>query len=243
MKKPLIIAHRGASAYAPENTISSFKKAIEMKSDGIELDVQMTKDNEIVVCHDEMLNRTTNGVGYIKDLTLKEIKALDAGSWYNEKYKGEKIPTLEEVFEIVKDKNILINIELKNIFIHYDGLEEKVVDLIQKKELTDNVIISSFNYPSLIEIKKINRKIKVAPLYMFKFDDLLVHAKRINSSGISMISMLIDDKFINDCKDNGFNTYFFTINDRCEMMRVLKKGVSGILTDYPDVGVNLLKEL
>src|SRR5699024_1422223 len=104
MNKPLIIAHRGASFYAPENTLISYKKAVEMEADAIEIDVHRSKDGHLVVCHDEKVDRTTNGIGYIRDLNLEEIKKLDAGSWFDEKYTNMKIPLLEEVLQFVKEQ-------------------------------------------------------------------------------------------------------------------------------------------
>lgn len=109
MKKTIIYGHRGASKYAPENTFASYSKAVEMGADGIEIDVHKSKDGYLVVCHDEKVDRTTNGKGFIKDLTLKEINSLDAGSWFSKEYQGQHIPILEEVLEFVKKKNILLN--------------------------------------------------------------------------------------------------------------------------------------
>src|SRR3712207_5048900 len=108
-----IMAHRGAAAYAPENTIAAFTKAIEMKADAIELDIHLSKDDHIVVIHDEKVDRTTNGKGLVMEFTLEELKRLDAGSWFNKEFKNEKIPTLREVLELVAYKNIDLNIEIK----------------------------------------------------------------------------------------------------------------------------------
>jgi hypothetical protein len=118
MPKPLIIAHRGASAYAPENTLAAFKKAIDLGADGIELDVHLSKDGEVVVIHDRTIDRTSNGKGQVAEMSLKELKALDFGSWFSDEYQKESIPLLREVLELLKDWNGLLNIELKQ-----NGLE------------------------------------------------------------------------------------------------------------------------
>lgn len=149
MNRPIIYGHRGASQYAPENTLASYNRAIEMGADGIEIDVHKSKDGHLIVCHDERVDRTTNGQGYIKDLILKEIKSLDAGSWFSKEFSGEKIPLLEEVLEFVKDKDILLNIELKNGPIFYDGIEDELIRLVRVFNLVENTIISSFNHYSL----------------------------------------------------------------------------------------------
>ena len=126
-----VFAHRGYSAKYPENTMAAFKAALKFNVDGIELDVHETKDGALVVIHDEKVNRTTNGKGYVKDYTLKQIKELDAGSWFNKNFKGEKIPTLKEVLQLVKPTGKIVNIELKSNIIPYDGMDLKVVELIR----------------------------------------------------------------------------------------------------------------
>jgi glycerophosphoryl diester phosphodiesterase len=117
---PKIIGHRGASHIAPENTMASFEAALKLGVDGIETDVQETKDGQLVLCHDELLNRTTNGKGLIKDYTLKELKELSAGAWFSKEYENERIPLLEELLDILKNRDILINIEIKSgVLIQY----------------------------------------------------------------------------------------------------------------------------
>jgi glycerophosphoryl diester phosphodiesterase len=165
MKKPVIIAHRGASAYAPENTMAAFKKALEMKAGGIEIDVHLTKDGYPVVVHDEKLGRTSNGTGLIKDKTLEELKELDFGSWFSEEFKNQSIPTLDEVMELISTENILFNIELKSGAVLYHDIERIVVDMVKEYEMEERVIISSFNHYSLLEVKKIAPEIKIGFLY------------------------------------------------------------------------------
>jgi glycerophosphoryl diester phosphodiesterase len=146
-KRIMVIAHRGASGYAPENTVSAFKKAIMMKADMIEFDVHLTKDGKVVLMHDKTVDRTTDGKGKVKEMTLKELKKLDAGLWFDKKFKGEKIPTLEKVLKKFKGK-ILFNIEIKS-----EGTEEEIVRLIKKYKLEKDVMVSSFNHQFLKKIK------------------------------------------------------------------------------------------
>ena len=130
MIKTKVWAHRGASGYAPENTLESFKMAMDMKADGVELDVQLTKDNELVVIHDETIDRTSNKTGFVKDYTLAELKSFNFNNG-NEKYEYAQIPTLKEVFQLLKPSNMVINIELKTGVFFYEGIEEKVLKLVK----------------------------------------------------------------------------------------------------------------
>ncbi len=156
MKKTLNIAHRGFSGVYPENTMLAFEKAIEVGCDGIETDVQLTKDGFLVICHDEQLDRTTTGTGLIKDFTLKELMNFDAGIKFGEEFKGLKIPTLEEFLKYVSDKNIIINIEIKNSIVDYENIEEITYDLIKKYKLEERMMDLGVdaiitNYPNVLK--------------------------------------------------------------------------------------------
>ncbi len=140
---PIILAHRGDLTHAPENTLPSFAQAIQKGADGVELDAKLTSDGRIIVIHDSTLNRTTNGSGKVSSTSLEEIRKLDAGAWFAEKFKGTRVPLLEEVFETVgKDK--LINIELTNYSTPRDGLTAKVCELIKRHNNQGQIIFSSF---------------------------------------------------------------------------------------------------
>lgn len=243
VNNPKIIAHRGASGYAPENTMSSFRKALSMNADGIELDVHLTKDGHLVVCHDERVDRTTDGKGFIKELTLSEIRQLDAGSWFNEQFKGERIPVLEEVFDLIKCKDILLNIELKSGPIFYDGIENQVIDMIRKYKMEERTIVSSFNHYSLIEIKKINRKIKTGILYMAGVVDPWIYAKRIEANAIHPLFYNINQRFIKGCRENGLTVTPFTVNEEEYMIAMIISGVSGFITNYPDKAKRIIDRL
>ena len=159
-------AHRGASGYCPENTMASFAKAIELGATGIETDVQMTSDGQLVLIHDETLLRTTGVDKYVKDVTLAEIKQLDAGSWFDESFAAEKIPTLDELMQLAKQHKIKLNIEIKSGIILYPGIEQKVIDKVYEYEFQDDVIISNFNHYSLALCKQIDSHIATGILYM-----------------------------------------------------------------------------
>ena len=149
-----IFAHRGASAYAPENTMEAFELAAKQGADGIELDVHVTKDGEVVVTHDEKIDRVSNGSGFIKDMTLRELKRL---SFHNhmESYVGVGIPTLREVLEYVSTTNMDVNIELKTGIYWYPQIEEKTAFIVQETGMHDRVIYSSFNHHSIARLRKL----------------------------------------------------------------------------------------
>ena len=165
-----IFAHRGSKGTHPENTLASFKEAVRVGSDGIELDVHLTKDGQLVVIHDETVDRTTNGTGEIRTLTLAEIKELDAGSWFHNKYAGEKIPTLEEVLLLLTELgfNGQLNIELKTDVIQYKGLVEKCLALQSAKDWPFAIVYSSFNPYTLVELKEANPSQEIGLLFESK---------------------------------------------------------------------------
>lgn len=159
LSHPRIIAHRGASALAPENTMAAFRLACELGADGIELDVMLSKDKKLVIHHDNSVNRTTNGQGKVFDLKWDYLKTLDAGSKFGDQYSGESLPLLEQVFEELGRK-FLINVELKNYATPRDELTEMVIELIEKMSLEGSVILSSFNANNLLKAKAKNPAIR-----------------------------------------------------------------------------------
>lgn len=235
MNRPIIYGHRGASQYAPENTLASYNRAIEMGADGIEIDVHKSKDGHLIVCHDERVDRTTNGQGYIKDLILKEIKSLDAGSWFSKEFSGEKIPLLEEVLEFVKDKDILLNIELKNGPIFYDGIEDELIRLVRVFNLVENTIISSFNHYSLSYIKNIDKQFKTGILYIAGMIDPWEYAKKVGASYIHPLYLTINEEVVLESQNNGVKVNSFTVNTEKEIELMKSFKVDGIITDCPDI--------
>ncbi len=242
MKQPLIIAHRGASAYAPENTMSSFRKALFMGSDGIELDVQLTIDGHPVVIHDEKIDRTSNGSGFVKNLTFEELGRYDFGGWYSSEFTGEKISALSEVLELLSDKEMLLNIELKNNVVKYEGMEKTVINLIRKYGFEKKVILSSFNHYSMFEIKEIAPDLKVGLLYshgiVFPWD----YAARLNADAIHPLYYNINSELTELCKKNNIRINTYTVDDAELIMKFANLGVDGIITNVPDIALEVLKD-
>ena len=163
-EKTKVWAHRGASGYAPENTLDAFQKAVEMGADGIELDVQMTKDSELVVIHDETIDRVSNGKGWVKDYTYEELKKINFNKTHLE-YTKEEIPTLEQVYRLIKPTNLTINVEIKTGIVFYPGIEERVLELTERLGMKERVIYSSFNHYTIRKIKELDPQAKTGMLY------------------------------------------------------------------------------
>lgn len=236
----LIYAHRGFSATYPENTMVAFQKAAENGADGIELDVQFTKDGEIVVIHDPKVDRTTNGKGYVKDYLLKDIRRLNANN-QNKNINTATIPTLDEVLQWLLTTDLFCNIELKNALILYEGLEEEVIRLIYQYDLGERVIISSFNHYSLVDSFRLAPCIETAPLYRDGLFMPWVYASAIQSKGIHPSYQVANNEIIKQSLYHGIKVRPFTINDEKEMKRLFEVGCTAIITDEPAKAAQLRK--
>lgn len=237
-----IIAHRGASGYCPENTMVAFKKAIAQKSDGIELDVHLSKDGYIMICHDETIDRTTNGTGRIKEMSYDEIRKYDAGAWFNKKYEGEKIPTLNEFFDLMKDNDLLINIELKAGSMLYPGIESKVLDLIEEYDFMDRVIVSSFDHHSVVKCKELNPNIKTGALYELNLYEPWVYAtEKLGADALHPHYKFVDKELISQLEPNNLMLNIYTVNDTDLMKYYYNMGVTSIITNYPDLAKSVVQ--
>jgi glycerophosphoryl diester phosphodiesterase len=235
MKRTLNIAHRGFSGYYPENTMLAFRKAVEVGCDGIETDLHMTKDGVIVICHDEKIDRTTDGTGFIANYTYEELYKFDAGIKYGEQFKGERIPSIDEFLNYVKDKNLLINFELKNNIILYEELEKKVIQKVHEFKMEKNIILSSFNHYSMVRVKEIDSSIKTGLLYeatLYKVDE---YGEMVGVDALHpFYPAVMDNKIVEDIKKKGFMINAYTVNEEEDMKRLIELGIDGIITNYPD---------
>ncbi|HBM80258.1 MAG TPA: hypothetical protein DD426_05390 [Clostridiaceae bacterium] len=227
-------AHRGSSGYYPENTMLSFEKAVEDGCDGIETDVQMTRDGVLVLIHDEKVDRTTNGTGHVGDYTYDELLKLDAGSWKSEKFSGCRIPAFEDLLEFAKEKNIKINYEIKTGIVMYEGIEEKIINTIYKYGMENNVILSSFNHYSMVECKKISREIKTGLLYADGLYKPEIYCRYVGADAIHPVLYAMREEVIGGVKAAGILINVYTVNDEKYMKYFIKLGVDGIITNYPD---------
>ena len=225
----LILAHRGSSGKRPENTKAAFEKAVRNQADGVEFDVHLSKDGEIVVIHDEKVDRTTDGSGYIKDLKLAELKNFDAG---DDEHPEQEILTLRETLEIVKNCE-LINIELKNGVFPYPCLEEKVLKIVEDMKLKQQVIISSFNHYSLKKIKELDNDIKTGILYSCGLYEPWVYAQRVGVEAIHPYFLAVNKEIVAKCHYNNIMVNTYGANDKKDLTKLIDMKVDGIITDFP----------
>ncbi|RYX86066.1 hypothetical protein EON73_02680 [bacterium] len=247
-----IIAHRGASGHAPENTLASFQKAIEIGVDMIELDVHLSADDSIIVMHDYKLSRTTNGTGEIADHSYDDLKKLDAGSKFSLAFKGEKIPTLSEVLELVKGRcKVLIELKWPSNGT-YAGLVEKVDETIRKHHAESWTILQSFETSYLQEAERIAPNIErqellfgqatLLPLY---FNRSLHFGKFIPERGVSSINIFyiyLNKKLVKKYHKDSQSVYVFTLNNTKDMIKAISMGADGLITNFPELAKKVLAE-
>ncbi|WNC15603.1 glycerophosphodiester phosphodiesterase [Brevibacillus brevis] len=232
------IAHRGASGYAPENTMAAFRKAVKMKADYIELDVQATKDGKLVVIHDTTVDRTTDGTGKVGSFTWDELRQLDAGSFFGPEFAGERIPSFEEVLDEFRGKTGIL-IELKSPEL-YPGIEEKVADALAERNLdkpaNEKIIVQSFNFDSMKTFHKLLPKVPIGVLTSNKEDltDEKLAEFAVYSDYVNPTQKLVTKDLVDRIHDLGMQISVWTVRKPEEVEPLLKAGVDDIITDYPD---------
>ncbi|MFX3672962.1 MAG: glycerophosphodiester phosphodiesterase [Paenisporosarcina sp.] len=229
-----IYAHRGSSGTYPENTLAAFRNTATLNIHGVELDVHLTKDGKLVVIHDESIDRTSSGTGYVKDMTLSELSAFDYGSWFSSDFAGEKIPTLEEVLEIFKTTKLHVNIELKSDVFPYEGLEVKVLQAIEAFQMADRVVVSSFDHEAIREFKKSAPHIEVALLSMEVLVDAYDYARFIPADALHIFLPTAFRKMTKEALLKGAIVRVFTVNEIDHAQTLLQIGVHAIFTDFPE---------
>ncbi|MEQ8713672.1 MAG: glycerophosphodiester phosphodiesterase family protein [Cyclobacteriaceae bacterium] len=246
IEKVKVIAHRGASGYAPENTIAAIEKALELGADIIEIDVHLSGDGELIVIHDELLERTTDGEGPVHVKALADLKKLDAGSWFGNIFKGETVPTLDEVLGAIDGKAIcLIEIKWAEAFL-YEGIVPKIHQSISRNRAEDWVMIQSFEAAYLDESHTLNPAIPVqklivfeesAPLISFHLDNEF-HLGKVEVKpfyeGVNPFYLSMTQRRVAGLHTQGKTVYTYTVNDTEDMKKLLVMGVDGIITNFPD---------
>ncbi|QYR23159.1 glycerophosphodiester phosphodiesterase [Paenibacillus sp. sptzw28] len=237
-EKLVNVAHRGASGYAPENTMAAFEKSVEMKADYLELDVQLSQDGRLVVIHDTTVDRTTDGTGLVGSLTFDQLRQLDAGSFFSEAFKGEKIPSLEEVLDAYRGR-IGILIEIKASYL-YPGIEEKVAAALRDRDMDKpnnaKIIVQSFEFESVKKFHALLPDIPVGVLtsgYHHLTDAMLTefstYADYINPN-----LAYVNAELVERVHRLGMGVMAWTVRNRSQVQPLLDAGVDGIITDYPD---------
>jgi glycerophosphoryl diester phosphodiesterase len=232
------VAHRGASAYAPENTIAAFDKAVEMKADYIEIDVQRSKDGELVLIHDTTVDRTTDGTGKVGDFMFEELRSLDAGSWKGEQFAGEQIPTFDEILDRYHGKiGILIEIKASEL---YPGIEESIAEELKERNLdkpqNEKIIIQSFNHKSMEKMNDLVPKVPIGVLTSSRADtteqalqEFSTYADYFNPSYGIVTEELVNQVHYLDMKIGSW-----TVRSQEAADFLLDMGVDAIISDYPD---------
>ncbi|WP_163527488.1 glycerophosphodiester phosphodiesterase [Halobacillus ihumii] len=238
-QQTITIAHRGASGYAPENTMAAFEKSVDMKAEMFELDVQMSKDGKLVVIHDTTVDRTTNGSGQVGDFTYEELQQLDAGSWFSEEFAGEKIPTLGQVLDQFKGRSGIL-IELKSPSL-YPGIEQKVADALVSRNMhkpeNEKIIVQSFDHESMKKFHSILPSVPIGVLLGYsengvsneQLTEFSSYADYFNPNKAMITKDLVERIHEYDMK-----THPYTVRDRESANYLLEAGVDGIITDFPD---------
>lgn len=231
-----VYAHRGYSGRFPENTMLAFKEAAKTGCYGIELDVQLTKDGQLVVIHDERIDRTTDGTGYVRDYTLEELRRFNAAASWNGKFGFQPIPTFEEYCQWAAGEKLVTNIELKTGVYYYEGIEEKTLEMVRKYGLTDRVLFSSFLHSSITILRKLAPEIKCGALvendglgnpgyYCEKMDFQCFHPGW----------MCLPKGDVDSCKAHGIELNVWTVNDMDVLERLVEWEVDGLISNFPAV--------
>ncbi len=238
------IGHRGASALAPENTLPAFWLAVDLGADEVELDVVRCATGEPVVIHNETVDKTTDGTGSVRDKSLAELKELDAGLWFDERFQGTRIPTLDEVLELVRGK-LTVNIEIKGQSVRADGTERIVLESIRRHGMMNRVVVSSFNPWRLRRARSEATQLKIALIFSPQNSIYLRRAWSapvLNVDGLHPFHSMIDERFVDRAHKRGKWVYAWTVDDPQTMRKLIRIGVDGIVTNNPGLLKGVLEE-
>jgi glycerophosphoryl diester phosphodiesterase len=246
---PKVIAHRGASGYAPELTLAAYKLALQLGCDGIEMDVHPLRDGTIVAIHDVDLARTTNGSGRVSKLALEELKALDAGSWFNKAYPGKarpeyaglKVPTLQEIVDLAKESTLEFFIEIKDPELYPPDFESSLLSLVLENQIEKRTRFLSFSAQSLLKIKNLNPSMRTVFLVSNLGKDPVEAALRLSADEVGIRHSLITPALMDSAHRAGLSVSVWTVDRQADMRRMIDLGADCIITNYPDRLVRLLQ--
>ncbi|SIR23579.1 glycerophosphoryl diester phosphodiesterase [Peribacillus simplex] len=237
----LIFAHRGSKGTHPENTMAAFQKAAEIGADGIEFDVHLSSDGELVIIHDETLDRTTTLTGYVKEHSAQRLKTADAGSKFSKEFLGERIPFLIDVFDWAKGNALWMNIEIKTDKLAYEGIEQKIIDLIRQYQMEKRVILSSFNHQSIEKVKMLAPDLERALLFEGvpeNYEEILRDKKE---AGFHPDKNSLTPEVNEKAKKLGYKIRPWVANDEADIVKLAELGVDVIMTDFPEKAIKILK--
>jgi glycerophosphoryl diester phosphodiesterase len=228
----LVIAHRGASGHAPENTMAAFKKAVAMGATFIETDLQLSRDAHFVAIHDATVDRTTNGSGAVHDMTLAELRRLDAGSWFGSEYAGERIPTLEELLEFSKKNDIVFYLEMKPAGSW--GGEHALIGALRESREIPRVVVICFDPAIVVSLRKIEPTLMTGLLYDGHIEKPLEKTLEVGARQLVARGDLVTPAMIAEARKKDLQIVCWTVNHPAHMRMLMAAGVDGIMSDYPD---------
>ena len=228
----LVIAHRGASGHAPENTLAAFRKAVSLGAAFIETDLQLSRDAHFVAIHDETVSRTTGGQGAVKDLTLAELRTLDAGSWFGSEFTGERIPTLEEILDFSKKYDAVFYLELKPSGTW--GGEHALIGALRESTEIPRAVVISFDSAILESLRKIEPTLMTGLLYDGQIEKPVDRAVEIGARQLAVRGDLVTPALLAEARSKDLQVVCWTVNHPAHMRLLIDAGVDGIMSDYPD---------
>ncbi|QCR30964.1 glycerophosphodiester phosphodiesterase [Lysinibacillus sp. SGAir0095] len=229
-----IYAHRGYSSKYPENTLAAFYAAANLPIDGVEFDVHLTKDRQVVVIHDETIDRTSNGKGFVKDMTLQELREFDYGSWFSKEFAGARIPTLKEVLSVFRSTDLHVNIELKSDIFVYSGLEELVLREVESLEMLEQVVISSFDHEAVARVAELAPNLENAALFVNTILDIAEYQGKLPAKALHVSLPSAVRRPVREAIEKGSVVRVWTVNEVEHAALLTNTGVDAIFTDEPE---------
>jgi len=232
MRLPWVIAHRGASAVTPENTMAAFRRAVELGAECIETDLHLSRDGRLIILHDTTLERTTSGKGLVKNHTFNELRQLDAGSWYSEKFAGERLPAVEELLDFAGPADLSLYLEIKGGAGY--GVERAVISALRGRKESKATVVLCFDASVLDRIHQLDRLLMTGLLFDSDGEDMVKEAVRVGARQIAPRGDCVSHEMVEDAHRRGLKVITWTINEAAQMRALAAAGVDGIMTNHPD---------
>ena len=232
MRLPWVIAHRGASAVAPENTMAAFRRAVEMGAECIETDLHLSRDGRLVIVHDTTLNRTTSGDGLVKNYTFNELRELDAGRWFSPEFAGERMATIEELLDYAGQADLSLFLEIKGGAGY--GVERAVISALRGRKESKATVVLCFDASVLDRIHQLDRLLMTGLLFDSGGEDMVKEAVRVGARQIGPRGDCVTPELVADAHRRGLKVIAWTINEAAQMRALASAGIDGIITNYPD---------
>ena len=233
--QPSVVGHRGAMGHCPENTLAAFDRAAELGASWVEFDVHLSADGVPVVIHDELLDRTTNGHGLVRDHSLAELRALDAGAWYGPNYAGQRIPNLDDVLDWARWRGISVDVEIKNAPLYYEGIEALVLAALDRHAMLSQALVSSFDHPAVQRLKRLEPRVLTGVLYGCRPADPVALACQASADVLLPQWAYVTAADVAAAHSAGLAVGTWTTSDPSTLRQLIAAGVDAVITNHPDV--------